>query len=306
MKKEYIKIASKQDGLQLDTLIMAPESPKAVLQLVHGMCEHKERYIPFMEFMVGQGYACVIHDHRGHGGSIKAAGDLGFFYENGKVAVVEDIYQVMSEAKARFGAMPYFLMGHSMGSLAVRCFIKKYDSEIDGLIVCGSPSANPMAGAGIGLVRLLQKFKGAHGKSKLVDNMVIGSFEKPYKKEQTKNAWICSDKAVVEQYNADPLCGYSFTLNGYEALLGLMKDTYSKEGWQVAKSDLPIRFIAGVMDPCITNVKAFQKAVDFMRDRGYRNVTSKLYKDMRHEILNETCKEHVYEDIATFCNRKGL
>ena len=89
MKKEYIKIASKQDGLQLDTLIMTPESPKAALQLVHGMCEHKERYIPFMEFMVGQGYACVIHDHRGHGGSIKAAGDLGFFYENGKVAVVD-------------------------------------------------------------------------------------------------------------------------------------------------------------------------------------------------------------------------
>ncbi len=303
MRKEYIKITSNQDALLLDTLIMAPESPKAVLQLVHGMCEHKERYVPFMEFMAGQGYACVIHDHRGHGGSIKAAGDLGFFYENGKVAVVEDIYQVMSKAKAQFGALPYFLLGHSMGSLAVRCFIKKYGSEIDGLIVCGSPSANPMAGAGIGLVRFLQKFKGGYGKSKLVDTMVMGSFEKPFKKEQTKNAWICSDKAVVLQYNADPFCGYSFTLNGYEALLGLMKDTYSKEGWQVAKPELPIHFIAGEMDPCITNGKAFQASVDFMRGRGYRNVTGKLYKNMRHEILNETGKEQVYEDVAAFCKR---
>ena len=301
MQQEYTKVISRQDGLQLDTLIIAPKSPKAVLQLVHGMCEHKERYIPFMEFMVGQGYACVIHDHRGHGGSIKEDNDLGYFYENGKEAVVEDIYQVMSEAKQRFGELPYFLMGHSMGSLAVRCFVRKYDNAIDGLIVCGSPSANPMAGVGIGLVRLLQIFKGVRGRSKLVDSMVMGSFEKPFQKEQTKNSWLCSDKTVVENYNADPFCGYSFTLNGYEALLGLMKDTYTKAGWQVAKPELPIHFIAGEKDPCITNTKAFQTAVNFMKDRGYRNVTGKLYQDMRHEILNETCKEQVYADIVRYC-----
>lgn len=303
MWKEYIKITSNQDGLQLDTLIMAPQNPKAVLQMAHGMCEHKERYIPFMEFMVGQGYVCVIQDHRGHGGSIREAGDLGYFYENGKEAVVEDIYQVMSETKARFGTLPYFLMGHSMGSLAVRCFARKYDSELDGLIVCGSPSANPMAGVGIGLVRLLQIFKGARSRSKLVDGIVMGSFEKPFKKEQTKNSWICSEKAVVEKYNADPLCGYSFTLNGYEALFGLMKDTYTKADWQIAKPELPIHFIAGEKDPCITNTKAFQAAVNFMKNRGYRNVTVRLYKNMRHEILNETGKEQVYKDVVAFCKR---
>lgn len=303
MKKEYIKITSNQDGLQLDTLMLIPETPKAVLQLVHGMCEYKERYIPFMEYMANQGYACVVHDHRGHGKSVKDIGDLGYFYENGAEALVEDVYQVLMTAKERFGALPYFLFGHSMGSMAVRCFIKKYDSEIDALIVCGSPSANSMAGMGIPLVRLLQKFKGAHGKSKLVGTMVMGGFEKPFAKEKMCNSWICSDKAVVEEYNADPLCGYAFTLNGYEALLKLMADTYSEKGWKTAKPDLPIYFIAGEQDPCITNTKEFYEAVAFLKSRGYINVIGKLYKGMRHEILNETGKEQVYEDVVAFCKR---
>ena len=303
MRTENISFISKQDELVLDGLIIAAEEPKAVLQLVHGMCEHKERYIPFMEYMAEQGFACVIHDHRGHGRSVKTDSDLGYFYENGAKALVEDIHQVMEEAAVRFGDLPYILMGHSMGSLGVRCFIKKYDSDIDGLIVCGSPSANDMADMGIKLIRFLQKFKGGHGKSKLIDGMVMGAFNKPFAKENLKNSWLSTDKEIVKAYNADPYCNYTFTLNGYEALLTLMKDTYATEGWRMAKKDLPIHFIAGADDPCITNKDKFQSAVQFMKDRGYTNVTSKLYDGMRHEILNEIGKEQVYADVLVFCEK---
>ena len=234
---------------------------------------------------------------------MKADMDLGYFYENGAEALVEDIHQVMKETKVRFAGLPYILMGHSMGSLGVRCFIKKYDSEIDGLIVCGSPSANDMADMDIKLIHFMKKFKGGHGKSKLVDGMVMGGFEKPFAKENLKNSWLSTDRAIVEAYNADPHCGYSFTLNGYEALLTLMKDTYSKEGWNVTGKDLPIHFIAGAEDPCITNKQKFKNAVQFMKDRGYSNVTSKLYDGMRHEILNEIDKEQVYADVAAFCEK---
>lgn len=306
MKKEYIKITSGQDGLQLDTLIIAPDNPKAIFQLVHGMCEYKERYIPFMEYMAGEGYACIIHDHRGHGKSIRDIGDLGYFYDNGAKALVEDIFQVMQYARERLGTLPYFMLGHSMGSLGVRCFIKQYDSELDGLIVCGSPSTNPMAGLGVCLVRFLQKIKGAHGKSKLVDSMVMGDFEKPFSKENMRNAWLCTDKAVVERYNSDPLCGYSFTLNGYEALLTLMADTYSEKGWKMANSALSIHFIAGEQDPCIVSAQKFQEAAAFLKDRGYANVTARLYKDMRHEILNEIGKEKVYVEVAEFLKKCQL
>lgn len=301
MKTEHISFVSRQDGLILDGLIIAPDSPKAVLQLVHGMCEHKERYIPFMEYMAEQGFACVIHDHRGHGRSVKAISDLGYFYENGAEAIVEDTYQVLKETKERYKGFPYILMGHSMGSMIVRCFIKKYDSEIDALIVCGSPSVNEAVDFGVGLVRFLMKFKGDHGKSRLMDYIVTGNCDKVFAKERLKSSWITSDKAVVEAYNADPYCNYTFTLNGYEALLMLMKNTYSKKGWKMSMNELPIHFIAGAEDPYITNASKFESAVQFLRDRGYKNVTAKLYEGMRHEVLNEKNKAIVYKDVADFC-----
>lgn len=301
MKTEHISFVSKQDELVLAGLIIAPEYPKAVLQLAHGMCEHKERYIPFMEYMAEQGFACVIHDHRGHGRSVKSISDLGYFYENGAEAIVEDTYQVLKETKERYKGVPYILMGHSMGSMVVRCFIKKYDNEIDALIVCGSPSANDMVDFGIGLVHLLKKCKGGYGKSRLMDYIVTGNCNKVFAKEHLKSSWITSDRAVVEAYNADPYCNYTFTLNGYEALLLLMKNTYTKKGWMMSKKTLPIHFIAGADDPYITNASKFESAVQFLRDRGYKNVTSKLYEDMRHEVLNEKNKAIVYKDVAEFC-----
>ena len=301
MKTEHISFVSKQDELVLAGLIIAPEYPKAVLQLAHGMCEHKERYIPFMEYMAEQGFACVIHDHRGHGRSVKSISDLGYFYENGAEALVEDMYQVLEETKKRYPGLPYILMGHSMGSLGVRCFAKKYDGDIDALIVCGSPSANDMVDFGIGLVRLLKKCKGGYGKSRLMDYIVTGNCNKVFAKENLKSSWITSDRAVVEAYNADPYCNYTFTLNGYEALLLLMKNTYTKKGWMMSKNELPIHFIAGAKDPYITNASKFESAVQFLRDRGYRNVTAKLYEGMRHEVLNEKNKAIVYKDVVRFC-----
>ena len=301
MRTEHITFISKCDGLELEGLIIAPENPKAVLQLAHGMCEHKERYIPFMEYMAEQGFACVIHDHRGHGKSVKSISDLGYFYENGAEAIIEDTYQVLKEIKERYQGLPYILMGHSMGSMVVRCFIKKYDSEIDALIVCGSPSANDMVDFGIGLVFLLKKCKGGYGKSRLMDYIVTGNCDKVFAKERLKSSWITSDRKVVEAYNADPYCNYKFTLNGYEALLLLMKNTYSKKGWMMSKNTLPIHFIAGADDPYITNAGKFESAVQFLRDRGYKNATSKLYEGMRHEVLNEKNKAIVYKDVVEFC-----
>ena len=76
-------IQSKVDGLMLDGLVVEPEEGvqrTALLQLSHGMSEYKERYLPFMEFMAEHGVVCVIHDHRGHGKSVKSEQDLGFMY----------------------------------------------------------------------------------------------------------------------------------------------------------------------------------------------------------------------------------
>ena len=124
MKEEKINIPSEYDGLKLDGILISPESEiKAVIQLVHGMDEHKERYIDFMRFLAQNGYACFIHDHRGHGASLKNEEDIGYFYDAKAEVVVEDAYQITKYLRNRFGTKKIILFGHSMGSMVVRKYI---------------------------------------------------------------------------------------------------------------------------------------------------------------------------------------
>ena len=136
------------DNLSLSLLLSQPENMdiKAIIQISHGMAEHKERYIEMMRYLSGQGFVCVINDHRGHGKSIKVKEDLGYWYSGGYVAIVEDLLKVTKHIKSMFPEKKVFLVGHSMGSLIARSFIKRYDSEIDGLVVSGRPSYNPALG----------------------------------------------------------------------------------------------------------------------------------------------------------------
>lgn len=307
MKTSEYKIRSHFDELDLSVLVSTPDAgaPKSVIQFAHGMCEYKERYLPFMEFMSENGFACIIHDHRGHGRSVKEPEDLGYFYGSGWEGVVGDIFVVNGMAREMFPGKPVFLFGHSMGSLAVRCFAKRFDDLIDGLVVCGSPSRNPAAGAGLFLTRIIASLKGDRHRPGIIQKMAFDGFNRKFEAEGV-NAWLSTDRKVVEEYNADPFCGYVFTANGFAGLFNLMKDCYSPDGWQVSNPDIPILFIAGSDDPCINGRNGFILASDYMRAAGYTNVKSHLYNGMRHEILNEKDRNIVWNDVLKiFCRWIG-
>lgn len=100
MIKSEFTLESCYDGLNISVEVIEPEkNPIGIIQLSHGMSEHKERYEPFMEYLADKGYITVIHDHRGHGKSIKAKDDLGYFYTKDITAIVEDLYQVTKHIK---------------------------------------------------------------------------------------------------------------------------------------------------------------------------------------------------------------
>ena len=288
--------------LQLQAAVIAPETPKAVVVFVHGMAEHKERYYPFMTYLCEQGFACVIYDQRGHGATAVNPDDLGYFGKNGVKKLVEDTRTVIHWTRQQYVGLKLFLLGHSMGSMVVRCYTKKYDREIDGLVVCGSPSNNPVAGLGILVTHVFQLFKGERHRSKTVALMMFGPHVKKFKDEGIHNAWLSTNKVNVQEYNDDPLCGFKFTLNGYRVVMQLIRETYSPNGWAVKNPEMPVHFLAGSEDPCIITRKDFDKAVEFFRDRGYKKVSAKVYTGMRHEVLNELGKESVWEDVGDVFN----
>ena len=303
MKIENFTLNSLYDSLPLSCCAYLPEGePKGIFQIVHGMCEYKERYDDFMRFLAENGLIAAAHDHRGHGKSVKEEADLGWFGDKKARAVVEDAVLVTRKLKERYPNLPVTLFGHSMGSMVVRCYIQNYDDEIDRLIVCGSPSKNPFAAAGVAMAKSVALVKGERHRSNTLAQLSTGNGDKKFPGEG-KGAWLTRNKSVVEAYNADPHCNFTFTCNGFENLFRLMQKTYDKNGYFVKKPMLPVFFVSGSDDPVLIDEDKWQKAQQLLRDVGYRNVSGKLYHQMRHEILNEIDKEDVYGDLLAFSTR---
>ncbi|MDD6995283.1 MAG: alpha/beta hydrolase [Candidatus Borkfalkiaceae bacterium] len=311
MKKREFTLKSAYDNLEIACAEYQPdgvtqgkgaEGAKGVVQLVHGMCEYKERYEPFVRFLIGNGYIVFSHDHRGHGNSVKSAEDLGYFGDKKGEAIVDDTALVTDEIRRSYPDLPLTLFGHSMGSLVVRAYLKKYEEKIDKLVVCGSPSKNALAGAGIALNGVISALKGERHRSALMAKLSTGGGDEEFPGEG-KNAWLTREKSVVEKYNADEKCNFVFTCNGFSNLLHLVKNVYKKKNYPVKNPDLPVFFIAGGDDPVIINAKKWLAALEFLKKAGYKNVSGKLYEGMRHEILNERGKEEVYNDVLDFLRK---
>ena len=300
-----MSLRSRIDDLPISMVVVTPmQEPKAVLQLSHGMCGCKERYMPLMEYMAENGVACVASDHRGHGGSIRSIDDLGYMYEGGYLALVDDLRLVSEWAHKMYPDKPLFLLGHSMGSMAARIYTKFDDSGINGLIVSGSPGWDPLSHLGRMLTWVLCTIGLSHYRMQISQRGTSRRYNKKFASEG-EQAWICSDPAERQSFFNNPVCNFIMTANGLYNVMSMMSETYRKGRWAVTNSALPIMFLAGDDDPVMRGEKGFHHAAQNICDRGYTNVTSVFYPGMRHEVLNEIGKEDVWLEILQFMGLKS-
>ncbi|MBQ4275868.1 MAG: alpha/beta hydrolase [Lachnospiraceae bacterium] len=313
MKETRYTHISGTDGVELSVLRLEPDDAsaiKGIVQIAHGMNEYKERYCHFMEFLVNAGYIAIIHDHRGHGRAITHRKYLGHMFEGGYEALIEDTHEITLEVKKYASEtlglkdLPFILLGHSMGSLVVRCYIRKYDSEVNKLLVVGCPSKQAGMAPGLLLIKIIKLFRGEGYKDIFVGHLVMGRFEKRFKKEPIKHSWVNSDPEEMAKYNSDPYCMFLFTLNGFENLVRLSMLTYKNGGYAMKNPDLPIIFLSGADDPCGVSEKKVRSAAELLKKQGYKNVDVKMYEGMRHEVLQETHKDIVYSDVLSFIEEK--
>ena len=156
-QKRRFSFISKYDQVRIHGICLIPDKPIAVLQMVHGMNEYKERYLSLMEKMAEKGYITVMHDNRGHGESVMDKKDIGYCYASMEKGYVEDIYNVTVYLRRCYPELPLVLYGHSMGSLGTRAYLQKHDDAIDGLILSGSPCYFPFVPVGSVVVRILAR-----------------------------------------------------------------------------------------------------------------------------------------------------
>lgn len=291
-----IILTSQADGLEIGMRLVLPDGkPVAVLQLAHGMCGCKERFLPLMQYMAGHGVACIANDHRGHGSSIRRIDDLGYMYPAGYKGMVMDMKLVSEHIRSIFPDVPFYLLGHSMGSLAARIYFKYWDDQLDGLILCGTPFNKAHRPASL-FLKALCSYDGGRMRLKHIQRMSSDRFNRRFASEGSQ-AWTCSDPQVRKAFREDPMCGFDFTANGAYNLMAMMGEAYSDDGWSCRNLSAPVALLYGEDDPCTEGAESIRRTLSLLRRKGYDNVMVRSYPGMRHEILNESGKQKVWKDI---------
>lgn len=294
MKQEFY-FPSKDGVTQIHAVEWIPEGEViAILQICHGMVEHIERYDDFARFLAKNGIYVVGHDHLGHGKSVTSKEKMGFFHDkDGNACVIGDIHQLRESTQKKYPDIPYFMLGHSMGSFLLRQYLGQYSRGLAGAIVMGTgDQPGIVLGAGKFVCKTIAAFKGWTHRSNFVNNLAVGGYEK-----KMGRAWLSKNVANVEKYKKDPLSGFVFTLNGYYHMFDGMSKMNKSEKQGKAEKSLPIFFVSGDEDPVGNCGKGVTTVFNKYKKQGYQDVEIKLYNGDRHEILKEDDKDVVFQDI---------
>lgn len=304
MRKETFEFLSGDKGTKIHCVKWMPEEgkPRGILQITHGMVEYIERYEEFARFMTEQGFVVAGHDHLGHGASVVSQEYWGYFApEHGSDILVEDMHKLRTMMQKQYPQLPYFMLAHSMGSFLLRKYLSIHAEGLRGAILMGT-GAQPDRAVKLGkkVCSFIAAFRGWNHRSRLVDRMAFSGNNKRFAQENVTNSWLTKDRAIVDAYNQEPRCSFKFTLNGFYNLFDTIEYVNQPEHIQAIPKELPIFFVSGEDDP-VGDYGAGVKAVYASYEKaGMEDITWKLYKGDRHEILNETDKQTVYEDICAW------
>ena len=274
---------------------------KGVVQISHGMAEYSNRYAGFALELCKNGYAVFVSDHIGHGSSVTDKDMLGFFGDNGEETFVEDLKTLTDIIKSEYNDLPVYLLGHGMGSLIARKYTNKYGYLLDGVIYTGTSGENPALGVGIQLANTLIKQNGPYYRSELLDTIAFGTYNRKTEK-RTEYDWVSRDTKEVDKFISDDLCGYTYTVSGMKALFMTLKAVSTKRWYNSVPLSMPILLMSGSMDPIGDYSKGVEEVYKTLKKTGHKYVTLKLYEGARHEILNETNRKEVYNDIINWLN----
>lgn len=281
-------------------------APKAVVHIVHGMAEHAARYQRLAQSFVDAGYVVLAHDHRGHGRSAQGKQALGFFGEDhGWERLVDDIELVNRRIHELYPTAPIVILGHSMGSFATQCYLSKYSEHVQAAILSATSDAPPRALLAVG--RMLAKLErlrlGKYGRSKILQKMSFGSYNKRIKTPKTEFDWLSKDPREVQVYCYDPLCGFAISVQAWLDLFAGFSWMANPQARAKIRKDLPIYIISGDQDPVSNYLKGTRQLLASYRKIGLTNVEHKFYHGGRHEMLNEVERDEVTAAIIRWLDK---
>lgn len=302
----YLDSTDQKSRLHVCEWLPDDKNVKAVLQLSHGIMEHIGRYDTFARFMANSGFAVVGNSLLGHGKSAAAETDIGFIAEKGGWDfAVSDMHLLLEKTRIDYPNLPYFLLGHSMGSFLARTFLTRYHNILTGCIISGTgQQASILLNAGLAAAAAERLLFGPRCRSARLNHLCFGAYNRRIPNHRTPSDWLTRDHDIVEKYLADPVCGFVPSIGLFADMLGGLKIIGKKKNVEKMQKNLPILFISGEEDPVGDYGAGPQKVYRLFKDVGMSDVTLKIYEGARHEVLNETNKEAVFQDILDWINLK--
>lgn len=272
--------------------------PKGVVQIIHGIAEHIDRFESVAIYLNSLGYVVVAEDHMGHGRSISEECPQGYFH-GGWFAAVDDTMALMKYTMRKYPGLPYIMIGISMGSFMLRTILAKYPhSGISGAVICGTAWQDAaVLRAGKTLCGLICRTSNETKPNAFLQNMLFGSYNKGIPNPASQNAWLCRDEDVVNAYDEDPLCGFAASSGLYRDMMEGLSYIQNGENLTAMEKDLPVLFIAGDRDPVGNYGRGVEACAEAFRQNGMERVSVRIYPGYRHDILNEVDKLTVWTDL---------
>ena len=278
--------------------------PKAVIQIVHGMTEYIDRYDEFARYLVSNGFLVCGEDHLGHGESVISDEYHGYFGEDGNAWVISDIHKLRQIMHEDYPDLEYMMLGHSMGSFLVRQYITEedggYAKGLSGVVVMGTgwqPDIVLRAGMAVARMQGLNK---VGKRTKLIEALSFGSYLKRIDNPRTFNDWLTKENDIIDKYRSDPWNTFHFTPNAFFHMFSGMLKAHDTKRMEKLPKDLPLLLTSGAEDPVGNWGEGVRKAYLAYLEHSPCQVDIRLYEDDRHEILNETDRYTVFEDLKVF------
>ena len=275
---------------------------RGVVQLSHGMVDHTGRYEALASYLCARGYVFAGNDHLGHGASVAADEDFGFFAESGGVDILlRDLHSMNRILRERFPGIKPVIIGHSMGSFLSRLYVNKYPHTVSGHVIHGT--GGPMGivlPLGKALVKTVALFRGKRHRSPFVASVAFAGYNSKFPKSEGKSAWLTRDLERVSDRDTDKRTSFIFTLSAYYDLFSAVSRSNSKKWFSEYQRELPTLIMSGDMDPVGNYGDGPKYVYKHLMIRGVTDLELKLYEGARHELFNELNRAEVFADITTW------
>lgn len=286
--------------------ILTPEGVelRGIVQISHGMCEYFSRYTVFAKYLCSLGFIVCGNDHIGHGASAPRTNELGFFaVRDGWNFLIQDMQKLTDIMQTRYPELPYFVLGHSMGSLITRIYLTTYGNRLSGCILSGTAGPNPLARTGVRVANSVAHSKGMTYRSSFLSNLAFKNYNRKIPDPHSTFDWLSRDPNVVQMFQSDAKCNFIFTAAGFRDLFTLVERANHTKCFRNTPHTLPLLLISGDRDPVGGYGDGVRRVARLYHAAGQKDLDVIFYKDGRHEILNETNRLDVFGDVSRWLEK---